>query len=105
MNANKRILKWSYFGLSFLHTDLYKLPFVYKFRFNKLFRGKAFWSVTSSSKIKKIEMACGKELNRKYPRPQEIIDLSYWNTSEEMVKTAHNNWAVNYEQVSTLWIC
>ena len=35
----------------------------------------------------------------KFPRPKEILDLSYYNTTEEKVKQAHDNWSATYEQV------
>ena len=40
-------------------------------------------------------------LDVKCPRPQEIVDLSYSNTSDELVKKAHDIWSVTYEQVGS----
>ena len=40
-------------------------------------------------------------LDAKCPRPQEILDLSYSNTSDELVKKAHDIWSVTYEQVGS----
>ena len=45
-------------------------------------------------------MEYGKGPHAKCPRPKEILDLSFLNTSDEMVKKAHDNWALNYEQAS-----
>ena len=49
-------------------------------------------------------MEYGKGPHAKCPRPKEILDLSFSNTSDEMVKKAHDNWALNYEQVSIVRI-
>ena len=42
---------------------------------------------------------CGKGLSTDCPRPKEISDLSYWNTSDDKVKIAHDIWSETYEQV------
>ena len=47
---------------------------------------------------------CGKGLSAKCPRPQEILDLSYWNTSDDMVRKAHDIWSETYEQVCSNYL-
>ena len=46
-----------------------------------------------------------KGVSAKHPRPQEILDLSYWNTSEDMVRNAHEIWSETYEQVRSNDYC
>ena len=46
----------------------------------------------------------GKGFCESFPRPKEIYDLSFWNTSDEMVKKAHDIWSVTYEQVGQWYI-
>ena len=41
----------------------------------------------------------GRGLSAKCPRPKEILDLSYWNTSDDLVRKAHDIWSETYEQV------
>ncbi|XP_078365733.1 methyltransferase-like protein 27 [Oculina patagonica] len=45
-----------------------------------------------------MNLDCGKGLSAKCPRPKEILDLSYWNTSDDMVRKAHDIWSETYEQ-------
>ena len=45
--------------------------------------------------------ACSEPVNAECPRPQEILDLSYWNTSDDLVREAHDIWSTTYEQVCT----
>lgn len=51
-----------------------------------------------------MNLDCGKQLSVKFPRPKEILELSYWNTSEDMVRKAHDDWAEGYDQVSKILI-
>ena len=46
----------------------------------------------------------GKGFCESFPRPKEIYDLSFWNTSDEMVKKAHDIWSATYEQVGQWYI-
>ena len=48
---------------------------------------------------KNLDLESRKGLSAKCPRPQEILNLSYTNTSDELVKKAHDIWSETYEKV------
>ena len=59
----------------------------------------------STATLKEEGKSDGKGFCESFPKPKEIYDLSFWNTSDEMVKKAHDIWSATYEQVGQWYIC